>query len=85
MSRSGCCFLASASHCPPAQWHPDCAAPPLRNVAAPRPAADKGGEWSEGEVVTGVLYKAADGEEVVAKAHLTVGGKRGFSVQNARL
>ncbi len=35
--------------------------------------ADKGGDWSEGQVVTGVRYKAADGEEVVVKAHLTVG------------
>lgn len=33
---------------------------------------DKGAEWSEGQVVTGVQYKAADGEEIVAKAHLTV-------------
>jgi len=34
--------------------------------------ADKGAEWSEGQVVTGVQYKAADAEEIVAKAHLTV-------------
>lgn len=34
---------------------------------------DKGEDWTEGEVVTGVRYKASsDGQEVVALAHLTV-------------
>lgn len=39
----------------------------------PHPApADQGGDWEEGQVITGVRYKAADGQEAVAAAHLTV-------------
>lgn len=56
----------------------------LRQAAAAQPSVtvrqgvvkrlvnDQGGDWEEGEVVTGVRYKAADGQEVVARAHLTV-------------
>ena len=38
-------------------------------VATP---ADVDEEWEEGQVVTGVCYKGADGQDHVAKAHLTV-------------
>ncbi len=37
-----------------------------------RYAADVDEEWEEGQVVTGVCYKGADGQDHVAKAHLTV-------------
>lgn len=33
---------------------------------------DQGGEWEEGQVVTGVCYKGSDGEDHVATAHLTI-------------
>ena len=56
-----------------------CPAPHQKAAAAPRlttppsSRAGSGGEWVEGEVVTGVRYKlGATGEEATALAHLTV-------------
>ncbi len=46
------------------------ASDPVRSGLTP---ADQGGDWEEGQVVTGVCYKGTDGVDHVASAHLTVG------------
>ncbi|KAL4422281.1 hypothetical protein ABPG75_008478 [Micractinium tetrahymenae] len=56
----------------------------LRQAAASQPSVtvrqgyvrklinDQGGDWEEGQVVTGVCYKGTDGQDHVATAHLTI-------------
>lgn len=44
----------------------------IRQAVAKSLVNGDGGEWEEGQVVTGVRYRAEDGQEVEARAHLTV-------------
>ena len=43
-----------------------------RTLKRPFVTAGSGGEWVEGEAVSGVSYKSNDGVDRVALAHLTI-------------